>query len=176
MSATRIRPLVAAAVLGLVVLSSCSTPAPPPAPPPPTTAPATTTPRPTTAPPPTTTPLPPLPQAADGSDTAACRDGTCEVRVGVGARITLPRRSGTEAEVTAIADGMVQLSGTWPGGSIESTGECSRCEASMALPNDESLGSFDARFTTGGGVKVNDYVLEAVAVSASEAVMRVRRA
>lgn len=174
MSATRnpalLRPLLAT-VLGILVLPACSAPTAPrsaavPAPPT-TSAAAATTPRPTTP--------PPLPEPADGSDTDACGDGTCEVRVGVGGRIPFPRRTDVVARVTAIDDGLVELTGTWPGGHIESTGNCrSACSASMSFPTGDAPGSFEVRITAGGGVEVNEYVLEVVAVGADEAVVRLR--
>ncbi|MEC3980761.1 hypothetical protein [Amycolatopsis sp. H20-H5] len=68
------------------------------------------------------------PQAADGTDLSACSDGTCQVRVTVSAKITLPASTRVESlTVTAIADGHVTLTGhdigNRHGGA--SIGECS---------------------------------------------------
>jgi hypothetical protein len=84
----RLRSVALAAVL--LGLAACGAPEPPAA----------------AAPPP-----PAPPPAADGTDLAACRDGTCEVRVESAATIPLDERYGMSGiAVTSVANGAVVFS------------------------------------------------------------------
>lgn len=171
-----IRPLIAT-MLGLVAVSACSTthaPGTPAAesrvvqPPSRTTAAAPTSPSPPSA--------AALPAAADDANLDACRDGTCEVRVTVGSQIPFPSKSDLIAEVKAIGGGRIQLAGTWPGGEIQSIGNCTSCDTSITFATRNSPGSFDVHLAPGGGVQMNEYALDVVALDLDEAVVRVHPA
>ncbi|MDT0307009.1 hypothetical protein RM780_08535 [Streptomyces sp. DSM 44917] len=66
------------------------------------------------APDPAPEPTPALPPAADGSDTDACRDGTCEVRVEPGTEIPFDALDEV-ATVTGVTGGTVSLEWNGPG-------------------------------------------------------------
>jgi hypothetical protein len=98
------------------------------------------------------------------------------VLVTVGSQIPFPRRANIVAEVEAIGGGQVRLTGTWPGGQIESSGDCASCSASITSATRTTPGSFDVHLTAGGDVRMNGYALDVVALDQDEAVVRMHPA
>jgi hypothetical protein len=109
------------------------------------------TPEPVTArPSPTATPTPvatsssaALPSAADGTDLAACRDGSCEVTIEGAASIPLSPRFGVTAMRATVSAGVVNLDLRFPtngSASVDCTGD-PRCSTTIEGDTHETTGS-----------------------------------
>ena len=94
----------------------------------------------------------------------------------VGSQIPFPRRADIVAEVEAMGGGQIRLTGTWPGGQMQTSGDCTSCSASITSATRTTPGSFDVHLTAGGGVRMNGHALDVVALDQDEAVVRMHPA
>ncbi|WP_157862307.1 hypothetical protein [Wenjunlia vitaminophila] len=113
-------------------------------------------------------PLPlPAHRAADGSDVSACGDGRCEVRVGPGTALPVPRRLDvTGLEVSSVSADRVGLTGQNLGNS--SYGSCS----GLYCHTSSSNGAFRVTLGPRSTVIENSLRVEVVAVEDGAAVLR----
>ncbi len=99
----------------------------------------------------------------------SCVDGTCEVRVVVGVVVPLPGPSLKKATVSAVSAAEVELSGTFSGGHVGTSGTLS-----IVGPSATGPGTFSVTMPPGGNATLNRVVVDVVAADATAAVLRVR--
>ncbi|MFE6779086.1 hypothetical protein [Streptomyces sp. NPDC057702] len=116
------------------------------------------------------TPRPTLPRAKDGTNTAACRDGRCEVRVAEGGSVPVPRRSGVgQIEVAEVGRQTVVLYAPLVQPQYSTDGGCTM---SIVGPDATSPGSMRLTCPTGTRAGVNKLRLHVVGALGKTAVLR----
>jgi hypothetical protein len=125
----------------------------------------------------TSSPAPPTPvAAADGSNLAACFDGTCEVRIAGPTPIRLNRRFGLPTfRVTAIEQSAVTMASDIVGGGRYSTDDCAQsdqCSVSMTSGSENEPGHITVLLPAGGVSTLGNLQVRVIAVDSAGAVLR----
>ncbi|MFI0355298.1 hypothetical protein [Actinomadura sp. 9N407] len=111
---------------------------------------------------------PPAPSVSpsDGTKLAACADGKCEVRVGPGARIPVPRRMKVHSvRVQSVSAADVTIVGRYTGDSVSNMGS-----GNYSFETDK--GKFKLTMGLNSWAAQNDFAVAVVAIHGGFAVLR----
>ncbi|MEO3752458.1 hypothetical protein [Streptomyces sp. B6B3] len=131
--------------------------------------------RPTASASPSPSPSPTLPEPADGENTQACADGTCEVRVTGPIVVLVPERIGVGSlEVTSIEEDRISMTALLTGTSMSTDSPQGVCSFGVTTSSDYGPGHVDISCPAGHEAVVNGLSVEVAGIVDGAAVLRFR--